>query len=81
VIAGFGTCCSEAESNYVATPPNREPSEPFERLETLVYIRAGLKRCNRSRGFSAKFARHMKNYRNYKIFRGLNCKNLGNRLP
>jgi hypothetical protein len=35
---------------------------------------AGLKRCNRSRGFFVKFARHTKNYRNYKIFRGQNCK-------
>jgi hypothetical protein len=37
-IAGFGTCCSGAGSNCVATPPNRELSEPFKRLETLVYI-------------------------------------------
>jgi hypothetical protein len=36
-----------------------------------------LKRCNRSRRFSAKFARHTKNCRNYKISKGLNCKSLG----
>jgi hypothetical protein len=30
---------------------------------------AGLTRCNRSKGFSAKFVRHTKNCRNYKIFR------------
>jgi hypothetical protein len=40
-----------------------------------------LKRCNRSRGFSAKFARYKENCRNYRIFWGLNCKSLGNRLP
>jgi hypothetical protein len=33
---------------------------------------AGLQRCNRSRGFSAKFARHRENCRNYIIFQGLN---------
>jgi hypothetical protein len=33
-----------------------------------------LKRCNRSRGFSAKFARHIKVHDNYRIFQGLNCK-------
>jgi hypothetical protein len=38
VIVGFGTCCSEAGSNCVATPPNRELSEPFGRLGILVYI-------------------------------------------
>jgi hypothetical protein len=40
-IAGFGTCCSEAGSNYVATPPNQELSEPFRILGTLVYISTG----------------------------------------
>jgi hypothetical protein len=35
-IAGFRTCCSEAGSNCVVTPPNRELSEPFGRLGTLV---------------------------------------------
>jgi hypothetical protein len=38
---------------------------------------ARLKRCNRSRGFSAKFAKHTKNFTNYRIFRGLNCKSSG----
>jgi hypothetical protein len=37
-IAWFVTCCSEAGSNYVATPPNRELTEPFERSGTLVHI-------------------------------------------
>jgi hypothetical protein len=31
-------CCSEVESNCVVTLPNGELSEPFGRLETLVYI-------------------------------------------
>jgi hypothetical protein len=38
-IAGFGTCCSEAGSNCVVIPPNRELSESFGRLGTLVYIK------------------------------------------
>jgi hypothetical protein len=29
---------------------------------------AGLKRCNKSRGFSVKFARHRKLHDNYRIF-------------
>jgi hypothetical protein len=37
-IAGFITCCSEAGSNCVANPPNRELTEPFGRLGTLVHI-------------------------------------------
>jgi hypothetical protein len=40
-IAGFGTCCLEAGSNCVATPPNRELSESFRRLGTLFYINDG----------------------------------------
>jgi hypothetical protein len=39
---------------------------------------AGLKRYNRSRGFSAKFARYRKVHDNYRIFQGLNCKKLHN---
>jgi hypothetical protein len=37
-IAGFGTCCSEAGSNCVAIPPNRELTKSFERLGTLIHI-------------------------------------------
>jgi hypothetical protein len=37
----------------------------------------GLRRCNRSRGFSAKFARHRNLHVNYRIFQGLICKKLG----
>jgi hypothetical protein len=33
-----------------------------------------LKRCNRPRGFSTKFARHRKVHDNYRIFQGLNYK-------
>jgi hypothetical protein len=37
---------------------------------------AGLKRCNRSRGFSVKIARHIKTHDNYRFLRGLICKKL-----
>jgi hypothetical protein len=36
---------------------------------------AGLRRCNRSKGFSANFARHRNLHDNYRIFQGLNHKN------
>jgi hypothetical protein len=32
-IAGFGTCCSEAGSICVSSPPNRELLEPVGRLK------------------------------------------------
>jgi hypothetical protein len=35
---------------------------------------AGLKRCNRSRGFSANFTRHRKIHDNYRFLWGLICK-------
>jgi hypothetical protein len=37
------------------------------------YGGAGLRRCNRSRGFSANFARHGNLQDNYRIFQGLIC--------
>jgi hypothetical protein len=37
---------------------------------------AVLKRCNRSRGFSTKFARHKKEQKNYSFPKGLICKKL-----
>jgi hypothetical protein len=36
------------------------------------YGGAGLRRWNRSRGFSAIFTRHRKLHKNYKILQGLN---------
>jgi hypothetical protein len=35
MILGSETCCLEAESNCVTTPPNRELTEPFGRSATL----------------------------------------------
>jgi hypothetical protein len=37
-VAGFRTCCSEAGSNCVATPPNRELTDSFRRSGNLVHI-------------------------------------------
>jgi hypothetical protein len=37
---------------------------------------AGLRRCNRSRGFFEIFARHRKIHDNYTFLQGLNCKKL-----
>jgi hypothetical protein len=37
------------------------------------YGGAGLRRCNRSRGFSTNFARHRNLPDNYRIFQGLIC--------
>jgi hypothetical protein len=43
-IAGFEMYYSEAGSNCVATPPNRELTEPFGRSGTLVHINCRLRR-------------------------------------
>jgi hypothetical protein len=37
-LRGSEPSCSEAGSNCVVTPPNRELSEPFGRSGTLVHI-------------------------------------------
>jgi hypothetical protein len=41
---------------------------------------AGLKRCNRSKGFSAKSARHTKEQENYIFLQGLDCKILSSSI-
>jgi hypothetical protein len=38
-LRGSELSCSEAGSNCVVTPPNRELSEPFGRSRTLVHIK------------------------------------------
>lgn len=38
VIAGFGTCCSEAKSSCVATPQNYRLPEHFGRSGTRVKV-------------------------------------------
>jgi hypothetical protein len=38
-LRGSEPSCSEAGSNHVVTPPNRELSEPFGRSGTLVHIK------------------------------------------
>jgi hypothetical protein len=46
--------------------------EKFRVLSKKFHGGAGLKRWNRSRGFSAIFARHRKLHDNYRILQGLN---------
>jgi hypothetical protein len=50
--------------------------EKFRVRSKTLHGGAGLRRCNRSRGFFANFARHRNLRDNYKILQGLNCKKL-----
>jgi hypothetical protein len=47
-------------------------TEKFRVRSEKFYGGAGLRRCNRSRGFSSKFARHWNLHDNYRIFQRLN---------
>jgi hypothetical protein len=50
--------------------------EKFRAGSEKIYGGVGLRRHNRSRGFSANFARHRNLRDNYRILQGLNCKKL-----
>jgi hypothetical protein len=56
-------------------------TEKFRVRSEKFYGGAGLRRCNRSRGFSANFARHRNLRDNYRIFQGLNREKLGTAQP
>jgi hypothetical protein len=50
-------------------------TEKFRVRSEKFHGGGGLRRCNRSRGFCAKLARHRNLRDNYRIFQGLNRKN------
>jgi hypothetical protein len=52
-------------------------TEKFRVRSEKFHDRAGLRSCNRSRGFSANFARHRNLGDNYSIFERLNREKLG----
>jgi hypothetical protein len=52
-------------------------TEKFRVRSEKFYGGARLRRCNRSRVFSANFARHRNLRDNYRILQRLNCEKLG----